>query len=585
MTAWQDQPPVSRRQVRQTERDESIDADVSRDHENSNNGSFAGLARQGWEADARRASAPEGPPTNDVGAPVVRGRRAQQAASGSREDAPAVVSAEPVAYVAPVRPEVPGYDVPSLVGRPISAVSDSRDRSAEAAPEPQRYRARDYSPEGRRSAFRPVGPAETWEPPVSLVPTESPDDAAAQEPTESDAAPASSSSASASSSSEGATETDRPLTRRELRARGLGGFATAPAGDAPDKTEPAVEKPAVEAVAEAAPVEAAPAEEVLEEPAVDSAPVAEPAPERPRFRERIRDSLLGSSRSSQAEEPETPADDVTLAEILDAPEAEPLPELEVIEATVVDSPETAVVVAELDSTEEARDSAPAFEDLLFPNGAPAEVRGEETADIRDAEVVNAEVVEVSFDEFVADLQAAADEPEPVTPQTDGSGFTPPVGHWSTQALIDDDEQVSDGTVGGRDVAATSGALTTNALVLPSIPSADGIMGPLSGTGEILITGSINLSSSIGNTGVHPTNYDHSDVDALLEATDREDAEPGSAPVRAIRAVSTHTGSADVIGSMKPPKISKVPMVLTITASSMGVGVVGLLVAGLIFKIF
>jgi hypothetical protein len=327
---------------------------------------------------------------------------------------------------------------------------------------------------------------------------------------------------------------------------------------------------------------------VLDEPAVDSAPVAEPAPERPRFRERIRDSLLGSSRSSQAEEPETPADDVTLAEILDAPEAEPLPELEVIEATVVDAPEMAVVVAELDSTEEARDSAPAFEDLLFPNGAPAEARGEETADVHDAEVVDtedAEVVEVTFDEFVAELQAPADDPDPVTPQTDGSGFTPPVGHWSTQALIYDDEQVSDGTVGGRDVAATSGALTTNALVLPSIPSADGIMGPLSGTGEILITGSINLSSSIGNTGVHPTNYDHSDVDALLEATDREDAEPGSAPVRAIRAVSTHTGSADVIGSMKPPKISKVPMVLTITASSMGVGVVGLLVAGLIFKIF
>jgi hypothetical protein len=111
------------------------------------------------------------------------------------------------------------------------------------------------------------------------------------------------------------------------------------------------------------------------------------------------------------------------------------------------------------------------------------------------------------------------------------------------------------------------------------------MGPLSGTGEILITGSINLSSSIGNTGVHPANYDHSDVDALLEASDREDAEPGSAPVRAIRAVSTNTGAGDVIGSMKPPKVSKVPMILTITASSMGVGVVGLLVAGLIFKIF
>jgi hypothetical protein len=338
--------------------------------------------------------------------------------------------------------------------------------------------------------------------------------------------------------------------------------------------------PVHEAAAEVASVE-----QILEEPAVDVAPLVEPASERPRFRERIRDSFLPGSRSNQAEDTEAPVE-VTLAEIVDTPVAQPLSEPEVIVATVVD--EEPAIVAELDSTKDtSTDSAPAFEDLLFPSGAPAELSAEAATDVRDAEIVDAEVVEVSFDEFVAELQAPAEEQAPVNPlpQTDGTGFTPPIGHWSTQALIDDDEQVSDGTVGGRDVAATSGALTTNALVLPSIPTADGIMGPLSGTGEILITGSINLPSSIGNTGVHPANYDHSDVDALLEATDREDAEPGSAPVRAIRAVSTNTGAGDVIGSMKPPKVSKVPMVLTITASSMGVGVIGLLVAGLIFKIF
>jgi hypothetical protein len=348
-------------------------------------------------------------------------------------------------------------------------------------------------------------------------------------------------------------------------------------------------------VAEQVAAEVAPAEtlfdEALEEPAAEIAPVVESVPERPRFRERIRDTFLHSSKSNQAEDAEAPAE-ITFAEIIDASDSQADSELEVIEATVVD--EGPAVVAGYTSiefrstdftpTDETRDPAPAFEDLLFPNGAPTEPTADGSTDV-DTE--DAELVEVTFDEFVAELQAPAEEPAPAhpSPQTDGTGFTPPVGHWSTQALIDDDEQVSDGTVGGRDVAATSGALTTNALVLPSIPTVDGIMGPLSGTGEILITGSINLPSSIGNTGVQPANYDHSDVDALLEATDREDAEPGSAPVRAIRAVSTNTGAGDVIGSMKPPKVSKVPMVLTITASSMGVGVVGLLVAGLIFKIF
>jgi hypothetical protein len=111
------------------------------------------------------------------------------------------------------------------------------------------------------------------------------------------------------------------------------------------------------------------------------------------------------------------------------------------------------------------------------------------------------------------------------------------------------------------------------------------MGPLSGTGEILITGSINLPSSLGSTGAHPARYDHSDVDALLEADDREDSDPGSAPVRAVRAISTNTASGDVINSMKPQKSSRLPMILIVSAAVMAVGVVVLLVAGVIFKIF
>ena len=232
-----------------------------------------------------------------------------------------------------------------------------------------------------------------------------------------------------------------------------------------------------------------------------------------------------------------------------------------------------VVVAELQSHPA---KASAFEDLLFPSGDPIETT---------VEPERADAIPTTFDAFLGAPDApAANAADSATAAAAAEGvYVPPIGHWSTQALIDDDEQVQENSF-ARDVGATSGAITTSALVLPSMPTGENIMGPLSGTGEILITGSINLPSSMGSTGVHPARYDHSDVDALLEADDREDSDPESAPVRAIRAVSTNTASGDVINSMKPQKASRLPLILIVSAAVMAVGVVVLLVAGLIFKI-
>lgn len=162
-------------------------------------------------------------------------------------------------------------------------------------------------------------------------------------------------------------------------------------------------------------------------------------------------------------------------------------------------------------------------------------------------------------------------------------YTPPVGHWSTQAEIDDGEQFQENTL-SRNVGATSGAITTSALVIPSIPSVDALR-PFGTTGEILITGTIDLPRSIGSIGTQPGRYDHSDVDALIEAGDREDSAPDSAPVRAIRAVSTHSSTRGVIQTKKPKGNSRLPIVLAVAAAAMAVGVIVLFVAGMIFKIF
>ena len=232
-----------------------------------------------------------------------------------------------------------------------------------------------------------------------------------------------------------------------------------------------------------------------------------------------------------------------------------------------------VVIAEIETQ---APQAAAFEDLLFDNGDALE------ATIEPGN--RADVLPVTFDRDASSAPAPSGSDAATASASAEGSYVPPIGHWSTQALIDDGEQVQESTF-ARDVGATSGAITTSALVLPSMPTGENIMGPLSGTGEILITGSISLPSSMGSTGVHPARYDHSDVDALLEADDREDSEPESAPVREIRAVSTNTSSGDVINSMKPRKASRLPLILIVSAAAMAIGVVVLLVAGLIFKIF
>jgi hypothetical protein len=654
MTAWQDQPPVSRRQVRQTERDGTVDSSSSLDPDAPQETPFASLARQGWEADARRSPAPEGSPSGHTAS--AGGRRAQQPATNHQPDAPAPAP-EPLAYITQARPQVPSYEGASFRRLSIAADPERSEPSegttdagrAPAGDQPT-FRTRDYSPDGRRSAFRPLGPPLNWAPPTVVPQAGTPavEDSSAERPE---------------------PRSDLTLTRRQMRELGIGGFVTTPnptdeaeAAAAAAVVESAVPSDSATAVAPVTREQTVVAEPVSEDAA---ASVVEAPSQRLRFRDRIRQPAVESELEKAAAEqaaaasvatgaflapdaavrpPElveppayrpfvaaTPSveatPEVTVAEIVEAPAdsvTSPAEHFEAVSTPVADA--ESVVVAELEPHPE---SAPAFEDLLFPGGTPV---------ITTVEPEPADAIPMTFESFMAERQAPAPqapdsatvpawiesvapveahiepafvepatvepavvEPafvEPATvepaagqPAAPAAGdsvpedsYSPPIGHWSTQALIDDDEQVQ-ASAFGRDVAATSGAITTSALVLPSMPTAEDIMGPLSGTGEILITGSINLPSAMGSTGVYPARYDHSDVDALLEAGDREDSDPESAPVRAIRAISTNTASGDVINSMKPRKTSRLPMILIVSAAVMAVGVVVLLVAGLIFKIF
>jgi len=158
-------------------------------------------------------------------------------------------------------------------------------------------------------------------------------------------------------------------------------------------------------------------------------------------------------------------------------------------------------------------------------------------------------------------------------------FTPPTGHWSTAAELDDQNQ----PIISRNVAQSTAATTTNALILPVIPQPD-TRAPLTSTGEILVTGSIDLPRGMGATGAHPDRIDSSDLDRLLDGEENEFNTSEVQPVRASRAISTHTSTRGVIA---PPKKrgNTLPVILMVTAGVLAVSVTALLVAAYVLKVF
>jgi hypothetical protein len=173
-------------------------------------------------------------------------------------------------------------------------------------------------------------------------------------------------------------------------------------------------------------------------------------------------------------------------------------------------------------------------------------------------------------------------PAPQQPEAAACTSQPPVGerprnHWSRQAELDDEAQPPTGSL-TRDVGV--GSATANALVLPEVPNTDLIMGTVRSTGEVIVTGTISLPASLASTGALPAQLDESDLDNLLDPGDQQVVSTDSQPVRAMRAVSTHTSSREIIGNIKPKRSNRALTVLIVSAAGMAVVVVTLLVVAL-----
>ncbi|MDM4761705.1 hypothetical protein QT381_01630 [Galbitalea sp. SE-J8] len=175
---------------------------------------------------------------------------------------------------------------------------------------------------------------------------------------------------------------------------------------------------------------------------------------------------------------------------------------------------------------------------------------------------------------IVEAGAASDDASFVQPSVARTSYTPPASHWSRMGEDDGGGGLPVDTTLSRQVGG-SNVTTTSAIILPSVPQAD-FASIVNGTGEILITGTIQLPEGLGSLGGDARNLDHPDVDRLLDSLDAELVSNDSAPVRAIRAVSTHTATNAMIVPPQKPKGSR-----WLTAGIIAVGVLVVAVVGLL----
>jgi hypothetical protein len=125
--------------------------------------------------------------------------------------------------------------------------------------------------------------------------------------------------------------------------------------------------------------------------------------------------------------------------------------------------------------------------------------------------------------------------------------------------------------------STTGAVSMpNALILSQAPEVAPISAPMSATGEVLITGTLNLPEGLGSTGHALGTADGKEVDAAL--IDGElPAHSSPTPISASAAISTVKTAGEVIRPPAPEKGSKLMLTLAITAGALALALIGVLI--------
>ncbi|MDR6690994.1 hypothetical protein J2X55_001906 [Microbacterium sp. 1154] len=117
-------------------------------------------------------------------------------------------------------------------------------------------------------------------------------------------------------------------------------------------------------------------------------------------------------------------------------------------------------------------------------------------------------------------------------------------------------------------AAASGAVSTpNALILSQTSAGVPLVGPVTATGEVMITGTFELPQGLGSVGHAPGTTDGRDADAVLLDGELPPASSPT-PIAASAAISTVKQPGEIIRPPAPEKGSKLLIGLIITTGAL-----------------
>ncbi len=131
---------------------------------------------------------------------------------------------------------------------------------------------------------------------------------------------------------------------------------------------------------------------------------------------------------------------------------------------------------------------------------------------------------------------------------------------------------------------TGGASTApSALILSQTPSVP-LVGPVTATGEVIITGTFDLPEGLGSTGHAPGAADGMEADAVLIDGELPPASSPT-PIAASAAISTVKSADEIIRPPAPEKGGKLMLALAITAGALALALIGVLILAVTTGVF
>ncbi|MCX6501152.1 MAG: hypothetical protein NT132_01860 [Microbacterium sp.] len=135
----------------------------------------------------------------------------------------------------------------------------------------------------------------------------------------------------------------------------------------------------------------------------------------------------------------------------------------------------------------------------------------------------------------------------------------------------------------RESTSTGAVSTPNALILSQTPNSP-LVGPVTATGEVIITGTFDLPEGLGSRGHAPGTTDGHEADAVLIDGELPPASSPT-PIAASAAVSTIKAADEIIRPPAPEKGSRLMLALAITAGALALALIGVLILAVTTGVF